>query len=155
MPPCANCEKFPANRPRVLGRVFDLNVVQTVTGIAAEALDHTPRASRAAQATSSLPLAQVALQLGPFRYAMGQNGQYMEEVSRLLSEDLDPTLRFALLATRGIAAYNRGDFLQATTDFRAAFVMETTVCLDASLRIGGATSAVVLRIYASGTCQQE
>ncbi|PZV35960.1 AAA family ATPase [Mesorhizobium kowhaii] len=132
------------------------NALMQAEGYRSERLRKTLEDARLVAANTALVELQcdVALSLAPFFYATGRNHDYLmlaDEQLKKGADHLPPGYLSALLATRGMAHYNRGEQPQATEALRNALDLIDRV--DPSFRIlfAGADQRVSTQDYLIGS----
>jgi tetratricopeptide (TPR) repeat protein len=112
----------------------------------------TDLARRAAQRSGSLSLRwRAVFHTAPVFYGVGRNREYLEMIEEMeplaLASD-DPWLKACALGTRGVAHYNRGEFLQGADVLRAARALTRGLPESREWRLGQGDVSVVVQCYA-------
>jgi class 3 adenylate cyclase/tetratricopeptide (TPR) repeat protein len=123
-------------------------------GYRAETLARAAQSTqRAARASGSVLLQwRAILQTAPVFYGTGRNGEYLgrlEEFERTVSKGDDPWLQAAVLVTRGIAHYNRGEFAPGAEALAAAMNMTRDLPPNQEWRVGDGYVSIVALGYAT------
>jgi class 3 adenylate cyclase/tetratricopeptide (TPR) repeat protein len=124
-------------------------------GYRSERLEHAlDSAQRAARASGSASLQwRAALQTAPLCYSTGRNGEYLAAVEELKNhvpiED-NPWMRAGVLMTRGIAYFNRGEYMEAERHLQATIDLVCDLPGNDAVRIGDGDLSIVVRSYTMG-----
>jgi tetratricopeptide (TPR) repeat protein len=88
--------------------------------------------------------------MAPVYYATGRNKEYLKALDGVDRDTLhDDGLRTALLVTRGVGHYNRGELVDAEGCLKRALGSITGLPQGACPRLGGANPQVVMHTYMS------
>ncbi|CAN7707041.1 AAA family ATPase [Mesorhizobium sp. LjNodule214] len=130
------------------------NALMQAEGYRSERLGKTLDDARLAAANTALAELQcdVALSLAPFLYATGRNRDYLMLADEQLTKGADllpPAYLSALLATRGMAHFNRGEQRLAADALRKALGLIDRVAPSRRISFAGADQRVSAQAYFS------